>query len=453
LSATSKALDASGGGGTIVVTAGGGLPCRWKVSSSAAWLTPENTSGVDSGSVSFTTEANRTGISRAATLAIGPLSVQVTQKAVTQRTVGVSTARELQAAVTALASYTTLDLAPGVYRLPTTLVIRGNLTDVVIKGATGRAGDVVLDGTGATSPDGQPVDGIRIAGARRFQIADVTVRNFTGHAVVVESGAVAPVLSNLSLIDDAEPFVKVYDSVDGVLERSRLEHGTARSVPSAGAVDLAAAGRWTIRDNVFSNFIAGRDIVAAVQATAGSWATVVERNRFMNCAAAVQFGAGPRAGSSAQHRDGSITNNFFYRAASAAGGPAIVLADSPGARVLHNTMLTSGTSRAAIELRYATTTDVIVANNLLDAAVVALDNAWAVQTGNLTNATPDLFVNADGGDLHLKPTAVSAIDVADVSVAVATDIDGQARPSGLGADVGADELWPGDSDQATAPPS
>jgi hypothetical protein len=49
------------------------------------------------------------------------------------------------------------------------------------------------------------------------------------------------------------------------------------------------------------------------------------------------------------------------------------------------------------------------------------------------------FLNARGGDLHLSPAATRAIDQAALSADAATDWDGQARPLGSGADVGADE--------------
>jgi hypothetical protein len=117
--------------------------------------------------------------------------------------------------------------------------------------------------------------------------------------------------------------------------------------------------------------------------------------------------------------------------------------DSPDTLVLHNTVITSQTAAATIAYRFPTTTHLVVANNLVDGPIQALDNAWAVQTGNLTNATPDLFVYAAGGDLHLRRTATLALDMADPSASVPTDIDGQPRALDRGNDVGADEVGQG----------
>ena len=119
------------------------------------------------------------------------------------------------------------------------------------------------------------------------------------------------------------------------------------------------------------------------------------------------------------------------------------MVDSPDTLVLHNTVITSQTAAATIEYRFPETTHLVVANNLVDGPILALDNAWAVQTGNLTNATPDLFVYPAGGDLHLRRTATLALDMADPSASVPADIDGQPRALDRGNDVGADEVSQG----------
>jgi hypothetical protein len=64
----------------------------------------------------------------------------------------------------------------------------------------------------------------------------------------------------------------------------------------------------------------------------------------------------------------------------------------------------------------------------------------ARSSGNLSTATPALFVNAAAGDLHLKPTATALMNKIVTPLAnAAVDWDGQARPAGL-TDIGADEF-------------
>jgi hypothetical protein len=443
LSERSKRVDADGGRGTLTVSAGGGLPCKWTVSSSAPWLTVLTGNGTDNGSVSFMASANTTGASRKASLTIGSLSYDVTQSAVASHDVIVSTVEQLQAAIASASSHSTIVLAPGIYRLTAPLHLQGALTDVVIRGATGRHTDVVIDGS-----TGQAAHGLWISGARAPRIADLTIRRTSGHSILIDAGTQAPRLSNLHLQDSGLSLVMAGKGVnDGVLEASLLEFTQSDVQASAGGVEMRGVARWTVRGNAFLNMGAPSGLAArpAVSANAASLATTIERNRFMNCQIGIALGAAPAANAT-EHQGGLIANNFFYRGAAVAGGPGIVVADSPATRVVYNTIIVSGTYPSAIEYRYPRTTELVVANNLLDGAIKAIDGAWGLELGNVANATPDLFVNPSAGDLHLKPTASVAIDVANVSILVPTDIDGQSRPFGLGPDVGADEAAPAETD-------
>ena len=66
--------------------------------------------------------------------------------------VNVSTEAQLQNAVAAIASNTTIVIAPGTYNLTGTLYINGTFTNVGIRGATNNRDDVVLVGKGMTRP-------------------------------------------------------------------------------------------------------------------------------------------------------------------------------------------------------------------------------------------------------------------------------------------------------------
>jgi hypothetical protein len=67
------------------------------------------------------------------------------------------------------------------------------------------------------------------------------------------------------------------------------------------------------------------------------------------------------------------------------------------------------------------------------------DGAHGTQSNNLTTAQANWFVNAATGDLHLQPTASTAIDKVAAPAEVGDDIDGDLRPIGSASDIGADE--------------
>ena len=167
-------------------------------------------------------------------------------------------------------------------------------------------------------------------------------------------------------------------------------------------------------------------------------ASIAEGNTFINCQREISFGLVER--SPDDHSGGIIRNNFLYRAGSVLGDTAIGVFDSPNTQVLHNTVFVSGGYPSPIEYRFGNTTGVVVRNNLVDGAIQARDGASASVSGNVVSAPAALFVNPSQGDLHLKSTATAAIDKAGAVVASSpSDFDGEGRPQGAAADVGADE--------------
>ena len=81
ISATSQALTAAGGAGSVTVTAPSG--CAWTAASSAAWLTvTSGASGTGTGPVAFSAAANTTTSARTATLTVAGQTFTVTQAGV-----------------------------------------------------------------------------------------------------------------------------------------------------------------------------------------------------------------------------------------------------------------------------------------------------------------------------------------------------------------------------------
>ena len=136
--------------------------------------------------------------------------------------------------------------------------------------------------------------------------------------------------------------------------------------------------------------------------------------------------------SPSDHSGGIVRNNFIYRAPGVGGDAAILVADSAGTQVLHNTALMSGGYPNAIEYRFAGATGVTIANNLLDGQIAARDGATGSVVGNMTTASAGMFVDPSSGNLHLKSTATAALNKIASPLAAAPDRLGWRHPARRG---------------------
>jgi len=145
------------------------------------------------------------------------------------------------------------------------------------------------------------------------------------------------------------------------------------------------------------------------------------------------------------HFGGMVRNNFIF--ADAAGLFAssdgfdcgICLWQACGARVLHNTVASTQVPFSSIEWRFSNT-DVALSNNLVTHNLRERDGATALEQNNLPGQPLTLFVdNGAAGDLHLKTSAAAAINKVTAPADAPEDIDGDPRPTGALADIGADE--------------
>ena len=369
-------------------------------------------------------------------------------------TVNVSTEVQLRDAVASLASNTTIVVAPGTYSLRDALYVNGTFTNIGIRGATGNSDDVVLAGLGmanASVPYGIWVGG----NVRGMTIANLTIRDVFYHPIILNAGTQSPLVHNVHLINAGQQFIKsnpnpVGGGVDnGIVEYSVIEYETTSRDAYPNGVDVHTGRHWIIRHNLFRNIRAPQGQLAgpAILMWNASSGTLAEGNTFVNCQREIAFGLIERTPD--DHTGGIIRNNFIYRDKTIAGDAAIGVFDSPNTQVLHNTILASGTYLSPIEYRFARTTAVLVANNLLDGAILARDGAAGTVVGNVTTASSAMFVNPSAGDLRLKATAAAAIDRVTVIANCPADGEGESRPQGLAADVGADEYSVG---AALSPP-
>jgi hypothetical protein len=378
--------------------------------------------------------------------------------------VWVSTEPELQTAVANLQSGQTVVVRPGTYNLTRPLYVgkTAQVQHVVIRGATDDFNDVVIRGAGMDNP-AVPF-GISVYNAQDVTIANLSVGEVYYHALDLQGvqGAERVRAYHNRFFDAGEQILKSNAGGGGVddcvLEYNLIEFTTGPSVIDhgggtgyTGGLHAHETDRWVIRDNLWRNVHTPDWVQHTFAPTVLMWNrsadTVVEGNTFVDCDRAVAFGLIDLGGES-DHRGGVIRNNFVYQR------PGLFSADrrswsdgqllaynSPGTVIAHNTVLTNGNSRFSLETRWAA---VEFRNNLTDAPYRGRDGGTFVDSGNVTTATPDMFVNPAAADLHLRDTSAVrelVIDRADPLHGTAADWDGAARPIGGGYDVGADEFF------------
>ena len=360
------------------------------------------------------------------------------------RTISVSSEPALRRAVRDLSSDTTILIRPGTYRLTDTLGVVGPLRNVSIRGATGNRNEVVLIGPGMTAGGGPAPSGIWSGGGvDGLTIADLTLREFPQHAIILNAGTRAARLYNLRLSDTGQQIVKSNPDAggrgvdDGVVEYSIVEYTTTSPRSYTNGVDVLSGRRWTIRHNLFRNIRAPRGELAgpALLMWRGAADTIVEGNTFANCQRAIAFGLEPTT--PYDHSGGVIRNNVIYRLPGETGDVGIIVSASPGTLVAHNSVLLSGTYHAAIEYRFAPTAAARIVNNLTDGPIVRRDGADATLAGNVTTATPDFFTDLIRSDMRLRRSAGAAIDRGVALPDVIDDWSG--RPRDARPDAGAHE--------------
>ncbi len=385
--------------------------------------------------------------------------------------VEVSTAQELADACWNLASDVAIVIAPGVYDLASVAFpngVDGRLTvgrfgappiqNLQIRGATGDPADVVILGAGMLDPI-VPF-GFQVFTATDVLIADLSIGNVYYHSVAIQGdqGAARVRLYNVRLFDAGQQIVKGpggggVGAPDVVIEYCEIFYtvgavahpdGSPPNTCYTNGIDALGASGWVIRDNLIHG-IKCQDLALAGPAIlmwGDSADTVVERNTILDSSRGIHLGL-----LEGDHSGGRASDNFIRWDPDAPYAVDVgIYTTSPGARVLHNTVLTRGRYPNAVEVRYASTTGVLVQHNLADAAIQPRNGAAPTLIDNATDAEPGWFVDEAAGDLHLLPLATAAIDQV-TRVAEAThDFDAQLRPAAAGAtDLGADELGAGDA--------
>jgi hypothetical protein len=381
--------------------------------------------------------------------------------------VNVSTVQQLQKAVNSAVPGTAILVADGTYNLDG-VYLQFDTPGVTLRSASGNREAVVLDGNYMTTEIVQIV-------ASDVTIADLTLREAYYHPIHVTSrktgDTVNTVIYNVHIVDPGEQAIKInpesggYFPDNGVIACSHIEltdvgRPHVRNNCYTGGIDAHQARDWLIRDNLIEGFWCDSGLSEhGIHMWRGCRDTLVERNVLRDNARGIGFGLAtsgeartytdnpcPSAGGGyVDHYGGVIRNNFVSAANSALFASeygfdcGICLWQACGAQVVHNTVASTQAPFSSLEWRFDHT-DVDVVNNLLTHNL--MDRGGTARlSGNLEYQPLSLFVDGQGGDLHLTGGAGVAVDRG-VPVAAGVcddDIDGDPRPIGSARDIGADE--------------
>ncbi|MEW5717717.1 MAG: hypothetical protein AB1817_03740, partial [Chloroflexota bacterium] len=384
--------------------------------------------------------------------------------------VDVSTVEELEDAVNAATSGTTIRLADGTYNLNGVYLLI-DVFNVTLRSASGNRDAVILDGNYLTT------EIIQIA-ASNVTIADITLREAYYHPIHVMSTASShtngTLIYNVHIVDPGQQAIKInpvdggYFTDNGTVACSHIELTDAGRTQVwningscyTGGLDAHQSRGWVIRDNLVEGFWCASDLSEhGIHLWRGCRDTTIERNTLRNNARGIGLGLAtsgsgrtygdnpcPSASGYVDDWGGVVRNNFVSASSSALFASeysfdcGICFWNACNARAYHNTVYTGDPAHtfSSIEWRFFNTRADII-NNLVNHTMRERDGATATQSGNVTNAQASWFVNAASGDFHLVGTATNAIDRVAAPSGVTDDFDGNARPIGTASDVGADE--------------
>jgi hypothetical protein len=365
----------------------------------------------------------------------------------------VSTVDELRQALPAAHEGETILLADGTYDLASRGWLRLSRDNLSLRSESGDPTKVILKGKGFKVHDGGE-ELIKVE-SKGVTIADLTIRDVGSNGLKLQSGANHDLLvHNVHFIDIGERCIKGPKeavSRNGTVRYCLFEQVApiTRDIPNLqyggdyiAGMDMMHIDGWRIHDNVFKNIrglhTRGR---GAIFFWVGSSNCIVERNTFIGCDRSISFG-NPTGQQDMTH--GIVRNNFIY----AGTRQAIELCHVDDVKIYNNSIYHMDDVREeTITLMDAHNVDIrdnIIfsrAKGLSDEGYTAANNVWLTDP----SIAKRFFVDLPSGDMHLKPTAVEAIDKGVKLAEVESDWDGQ--PRSARPDIGADEMTPAASTQ------
>ncbi|NCC23981.1 MAG: right-handed parallel beta-helix repeat-containing protein [Deltaproteobacteria bacterium] len=359
----------------------------------------------------------------------------------------VSSPAQLRAAIIAAnaGGDPTILLEDGTYTLPGDYYLSIEAPGVTIRSRSGDREAVVVQGQGM----GQSPESIFKVTGDDFTCRDMTLRRTGNHVIQIrgESDCDGTVLKNLVIQDGYEQLVKISGnsggnwSNGGLMEGCLLEY-TAGIGPQwyIGGIDGHRCRNWTVRNNVFRHIISPQSSLAEHAVHFWSWSedTLVEGNLIFNCDRGIGLGLGDSG-----HVRGVVRNNMLVHDGHCAGDVGIGLESCAGAQVYNNSVYLAHDYFAAIEYRFAATSNALIANNLTNRPIVSRNGGSGTLSHNVTTAQSTWFVDALAGNLHLASRVPGVVDAGtrDIPNLPSPFLDFDGKPRACEAvDIGADEI-------------
>ncbi len=334
------------------------------------------------------------------------------------KVVRVRTENELVDAVLNIRSNTTVIIEPGTYELPRTLYLTGGVANVALRGASDERDKVVIKGKGMRNKEyGDVPHGILVGNATDVLIANLSIGDVRYHPISLQGheGCKRVRMFNLRLFDAGEQFIKSNPDRQGrgadncIVEYCFFEFTDTAWHAYTQGMSVHGVRDWVVRNNFFRNIRGPKDdpaVGGCIDFWNRSSNTTVEGNVIVNCRMGIRFGIIRREKGSHEHEGGIVRNNVIWRQPGAVREPdgGIMIWDSPGTKVLNNTVILNGTWEPGV-IEYRWSSGLLVANNLIDGRVWKREEADGREVNNFLVKDRTIFMDATKGDLRLSRKA------------------------------------------------
>jgi len=356
--------------------------------------------------------------------------------------VNVSNADALESAVNGASSGQVIMVAAGTYNVGDSMWL--NADNVTLRGATGTAADVVIEG-------GDWVYiGLNVRGDGAT-IADLTIQNFTEHAIHIAQDDGESVddtlIYNTRLLDPTDAqIIKIsahcnYPPIfNENIEIACSEIAYSDRAPGSYTNGISAHSTrgMHIHDNVISNIRgSGDNIGPAILVWNASEDTLIERNVIVNCHRGIALGnPWGDCARDIHNFGGVVVNNCVVNDSYAETGIEAMLAQDY--LIAFNSIAhLDGSDAPAIDA-YGDVTNGRIIGNLTNTWINIRGGASAEQVCNITDAGAGWFEAPGLNDLHLSGGGAAAVDACDSIAEVRGDMDGEVRTSPT--EAGADQI-------------